>query len=944
MRFAHAFAFPSGAGGSYAPFLGGTPTAATIGTAYTWVPTTSGLTGTLTFALLAGTAPSGTTFSTTTGGFPGTPTTAQTRTGISIQVTDSASPTPNVLSISGLSIVVSAALVLTNAPATTVAINAAYSYTPTTTGGRAPITWAIVNTPSWASFNTSTGALTGTAPGSGEVDASINITGTDADGRTVATGSFTITVSALSLSPMHYDAFTGAISTQINGKALTQGGLSWVPLLGATGSATAAVLNGNGDIAISGAQANAVVIQPGQTSDFVVTRRLSPFWDETVSPNAGTDWAMHLASNGAANSWNRVSGGWSAAINGGVPRTFSGTSLTATSSGTTRESVSGGGGAAGLGSSGDVSLLLQIPSGATRTIDMYLNGWRQGVGGHDFAADGVTLNCQAGFGDGVSTNVTVVSRWVTDFWAGDPTALAFIAQRSPRVRQINLDGSLDLRLSGLYTMSPPSALAFSMFDISGGSAEVAVTNVQSVSVQNLATTAISGAFGTWSGTVHVAAADVPAGRYITHQVEWTLPGSGSVILGKSANEKIGWVFGSEGQSLMQRLWTDGGSGLTGTGTLVDGSRDIAASQDGMRVWRSDTTHYPSQLMQTFGSLASVSSLNMAFMRSGKGGSFLLNPATPSAGRSVGTDNHQATLDCIDRAGGLVYIFNDHIGQFEGSNSGSAISGGFAANTTYQASMEAALVAKYADFDSHMGLTNGTVKGVLSLLNAFNTAGSDVNWNAVRRFLSSMAYKYPTRFYDGPVMYDELHISTDPFHHASYTETCRRLAYLDAKLMGFGSTDRNGPTLKSVTWVNSNTLDVKFNLTVGTTIAIINANAVAASGFNGGLWFDTVDGTRAHLVNATSASVTATDTIRFGFSGTPFVGGAGTGAVGAIYGSNPFNPTNDGGTTGSGINGSFTTQACMIQETVTSEPALPLRPYYNFAYSTTDATHDFMTPA
>lgn len=933
---------PSG-GGVGGPSIGGTPTAATIGTAYAWVPSTSGLTGTLTFALTAGTAPSGTVFSTTTGGFPGTPTTAQTRAGITIQVTDSASPTPNVLTLSGLSIVVSAALVLTNAPTTTVTINAAYSYTPTTTGGRAPVTWAITNKPSWAAFDTSTGALTGTAPGSGETDAGINITGTDADGRTVTTGSFTITVSALSLSPMHYDNFTGALNTQINGKALTQGGLTWVPLLGATGSATAATLNGNGDAA-TGTAANAVVIQPGQTDNYVSARRLSPFWTAGNSPLSGTNWPIHLASVGAANSWNRVSAGWSAATNAGVPRSFSGAAVSATTSGTTRESVTGGGGAAGLGDSGDLTMFVQVPSGAVRTMDMYLNGWQQFIGGHDFAGDGVTLNCQTGFGSGNGTNVGNTARWVTDFWAGDPTALAFIAQKSPRVRQINLDGSLDLHLSGLYTMSPPSALTFSLFDISGGSAEVAVTNVQSVAVANLTTTAVSGAFGTWAGTVHVAAADVPAGKQVTHQVEWTLPGSGVVVLGKSANERLGWVFGSEGQSLMQRLWTDTTTGLTATGWLVDAGRDIATTQVGMRVWGSATDHYPSKLMEIFGSLASVSSLNMAFIRSGKGGCFLLDPASPSSGRSVGTANHQTTLEGIDRAGGLVYLFNDHIGQFEGSNSGSAISGGFAANSTYQASMEAALLAKYIDFDDHMGLTHGTVKGVLSSLNAFNTTGSDVNWNAVRRFLASMAFKYPTRFYDGPVMYDEQHISTDPFHHASYTETCRRLGYIDAYIMGLSATHRNGPTLKSVTWINSSTLDVKYNLNSGgDTIEIVNANAVAASGFNGGMWFDTVDGTRAHLVNATSATVTAVDTIRFGFSGTPF-SAAGVGAVGACYGSNPFNITNDGANTGAGINGSFATQACMVREHVVGENSLPLRPYYNFAFSTTDSSHDFMVPA
>jgi hypothetical protein len=93
------------------------------------------------------------------------------------------------------SLTISAVLVLTNSPSATGTAGAAYSYTPATTGGRAPITWAVSNPPSWSSFNTSTGALTGT-PSGAETDTNIVISGTDADGRTVTTGSFTITVSA----------------------------------------------------------------------------------------------------------------------------------------------------------------------------------------------------------------------------------------------------------------------------------------------------------------------------------------------------------------------------------------------------------------------------------------------------------------------------------------------------------------------------------------------------------------------------------------------------------------------------------------------------------------------------------------------------------------------------------------------------------------------------
>lgn len=187
---------PSGSQNSGGPSIGGTPTAATIGTSYTWVPFTSGLVGTLTFAQTAGSAPDGTTFSTTTGGFPGTPITNQTVSGISIQVTDSASPTPNVLTLSGLSIVVSDALVATGSPTTTIALNTAYSFTPGHTGGQGTVTWGLANKPSWMAFVSATGASTGTTPGSGETDAGVTWTATDADGRTATIGPATILVGA----------------------------------------------------------------------------------------------------------------------------------------------------------------------------------------------------------------------------------------------------------------------------------------------------------------------------------------------------------------------------------------------------------------------------------------------------------------------------------------------------------------------------------------------------------------------------------------------------------------------------------------------------------------------------------------------------------------------------------------------------------------------------
>lgn len=175
----------------------GTPGPATQNVAYSFAPVAGGGTPPYTFSKPAGTLPTGLTLDTATGIISGTPTVVATSSGITERVTDALSATAD---LTGLSIVVSAPLVLTNAPATTASISAAYSYIPTTTGGRGTITWAITGKPTWASFSTVTGALTGTTPGSPETDTGITITGTDADGRTVTTGAFQILINATPIS------------------------------------------------------------------------------------------------------------------------------------------------------------------------------------------------------------------------------------------------------------------------------------------------------------------------------------------------------------------------------------------------------------------------------------------------------------------------------------------------------------------------------------------------------------------------------------------------------------------------------------------------------------------------------------------------------------------------------------------------------------------------
>jgi hypothetical protein len=86
---------------------------------------------------------------------------------------------------------------ISGTPATSVVVGQTYNFLPAASdsdGGT--VTFSITNAPSWASFNTSTGLLTG-SPGSTNVGTTSNIVISVADGKATASlAAFSITVSA----------------------------------------------------------------------------------------------------------------------------------------------------------------------------------------------------------------------------------------------------------------------------------------------------------------------------------------------------------------------------------------------------------------------------------------------------------------------------------------------------------------------------------------------------------------------------------------------------------------------------------------------------------------------------------------------------------------------------------------------------------------------------
>ena len=115
-------------------------------------------------------------------------------------VTVSAVSTDDISKSASASVTVVAAAVLptiSGSPAATATVGQAYSFAPSATGASGlTLTFAIANKPSWATFSTSTGRLTGT-PAAGAVGTYSNISISVGDGTNTATlPAFTITVAA----------------------------------------------------------------------------------------------------------------------------------------------------------------------------------------------------------------------------------------------------------------------------------------------------------------------------------------------------------------------------------------------------------------------------------------------------------------------------------------------------------------------------------------------------------------------------------------------------------------------------------------------------------------------------------------------------------------------------------------------------------------------------
>jgi len=189
------------------PTISGTPAVtANVGGLYSFTPIASDPDGgTLTFAITN--KPSWASFSTTTGQLTGTPAAANVGAfaGIVISASDgSASASLPAFTITVQGATLNQPPTISGTPATTATVAAAYTFTPTASDPEgAALTFAITNRPSWATFSTATGRLSGT-PATANVGAFSNIVISVSDGTTsVSLPAFTITVNtAANLPPI----------------------------------------------------------------------------------------------------------------------------------------------------------------------------------------------------------------------------------------------------------------------------------------------------------------------------------------------------------------------------------------------------------------------------------------------------------------------------------------------------------------------------------------------------------------------------------------------------------------------------------------------------------------------------------------------------------------------------------------------------------------------
>ncbi len=115
----------------------------------------------------------------------------------------------------------SAGLAVSGTPATTVTAGQPYSFTPSVTDGGGTLTYSIQNAPSWASFNSATGQLSGTPQAANAGTYSNIVISVTDNGSSASLPPFSITVAEASSGNGTADVSWTAPTTNTDGSTLT---------------------------------------------------------------------------------------------------------------------------------------------------------------------------------------------------------------------------------------------------------------------------------------------------------------------------------------------------------------------------------------------------------------------------------------------------------------------------------------------------------------------------------------------------------------------------------------------------------------------------------------------------------------------------------------------------------------------------------------------------
>lgn len=606
---------------------------------------------------------------------------------------------------------------------------------------------------------------------------------------------------------------------------------------------------------------------------------------------------------------------------------------------------------------GDTVMIETVNNAGVVTQNVYLNGRMVQLGATDLAAAGVNLTWNAGMMGGAQTTF---ANLLDDFELVDPNNQAAIyvicgghtSQRKWWSQTNPLDVYEPVR--GVYTQTAPAMIYASVINAATGAV---VSGYDKIPLPGF--TASGGAF---SGGFTILQADCPAAYYVKYErQDVVINGAAAKVFACSPVKNPGWSIGGFGQSLMTQMWQKAG-GVTLTtqppnSWVTDGSVDTAAGlfSGGARDRRvniSTCTTAPSQnansnpmyMLSVITAAAGHSNFN--FIRGGQGGTYQFE-RQPGFGQGI----YEAFQDGIDLAGDIGFIIADP-GTYECDGSlpttGPAPSFNYGADTiAYKGQLDTFLTAVESRVGHPVRMMLSTPPGKSAAETASTiqrTANlARAHWELVKTNggFGAVTGANPQRYYQGPYNYDLQNNTTDAYHLttsvAGFPEEARRFGYGLAKVMGYATTDRNGPTIDDTTQpVRAGaTLAVTFNLNGATGLELVNT--AFASDFRGGMHFYS-DAALTTEILPTAVSVGAASAGKATVTWT-FASLAGVSYVRSIWGANPFNRTLDATIRANAmidqsmLRGTFTDP-----ETTFFNPCV--QPYFNAAFLT-DNTHDFL---